>query len=92
MGGGMPRTSRFPTCERQLATTPLFIQGTRDTFARPDLLAAVLERLGPRADLVSVEGGDHSFRVAGGSREAAVIGAGLAEPAAAFVHRVAASG
>ena len=27
----------------------LFLQGTRDTFARPDLLAAVLARLGARA-------------------------------------------
>jgi len=41
----------------------LFVQGTRDDFARPDLLAAVLARLGPRAGLHSVEGGDHSFGV-----------------------------
>jgi uncharacterized protein len=68
----------------------LFVQGTRDTFAQPDLLAAVLARLGPRAQLVSVEGGDHSFRVAGGPRDGAVVAAGLAEPAAAFVRRVAA--
>jgi predicted alpha/beta-hydrolase family hydrolase len=66
----------------------LFVQGTRDTFAQPQLLAAVLARLGPRAQLVAVEGGDHSFRVAGGPRDGAVIAAGLAEPAAAFVRRV----
>jgi uncharacterized protein len=41
----------------------LFVQGTRDTFARPDLLAAVLERLGAKATLHPVEGGDHSFAV-----------------------------
>jgi predicted alpha/beta-hydrolase family hydrolase len=41
----------------------LFVQGTRDAFAREDLLAAVLERLGPRARLYVVEGGDHSFAV-----------------------------
>jgi predicted alpha/beta-hydrolase family hydrolase len=41
----------------------LFVQGTRDTFARPDLLAAVLERLGPRASVHRVEDGDHSFAV-----------------------------
>lgn len=74
-----------------VAVPMLFLQGTRDTFARPDLLAAVLERLGPRAELVSIEGGDHSFRVAGGRRDAATIAAGLADPAAAFVRRVAAS-
>jgi predicted alpha/beta-hydrolase family hydrolase len=66
----------------------LFVQGTRDTFAQPALLATVLARLGPRAELVSVEGGDHSFRVAGGPRDGAVVAAGLAPPAAAFVHRV----
>jgi uncharacterized protein len=41
----------------------LFVQGTRDAFARPDLLDAVLARLGERAVLHRVEGGDHSFSV-----------------------------
>jgi uncharacterized protein len=41
----------------------LFVQGTRDAFARPDLLDAVLVRLGSRARLHRVEGGDHSFGV-----------------------------
>jgi predicted alpha/beta-hydrolase family hydrolase len=75
-----------------VAVPMLFMQGTRDTFAQPDLLAAVLARLGPRAEYLPVEGGDHSFRVAGGPRDAAAIGAGLAEPAAAFVRQVAGSG
>jgi uncharacterized protein len=39
----------------------LFVQGTRDAFARADLLARTLERLGARATLLPVEGGDHSF-------------------------------
>ncbi|MFI5006439.1 MAG: alpha/beta fold hydrolase [Solirubrobacterales bacterium] len=47
----------------QVDVPMLFVQGTRDTFARPDLLAAVLERLGARATLHQVEGGDHSFAV-----------------------------
>jgi predicted alpha/beta-hydrolase family hydrolase len=41
----------------------LFVQGTRDAFARPELLEAVLDRLGARARLHRVEGGDHSFGV-----------------------------
>jgi predicted alpha/beta-hydrolase family hydrolase len=41
----------------------LFLQGTRDTFAKADLLLPVIERLGPRATLHLVEGGDHSFGV-----------------------------
>jgi hypothetical protein len=66
----------------------LFLQGSRDSFARPDLLAGVLARLGPRAEYVEVTGGDHSFRVPGGPRDAAVIGASLAEPAATFIRAV----
>src|SRR5437763_758328 len=46
----------------------LFLQGTRDSFAHPALLTGVLERLGSRAQLVSVEGGDQSFARAGASR------------------------
>ena len=41
----------------------LFLQGTRDTFARLDLLGPVCRRLGARASMHVVEGGDHSFKV-----------------------------
>jgi len=41
----------------------LFVQGTRDDFARADLLEAVLARLGERATFHSVPEGDHSFGV-----------------------------
>jgi predicted alpha/beta-hydrolase family hydrolase len=46
-----------------VAAPMLFVQGTRDDFARWDLLTAVLARLGARATLHAVEGGDHSFKV-----------------------------
>jgi predicted alpha/beta-hydrolase family hydrolase len=41
----------------------LFVQGTRDEFARWDLLEATLARLGDRATLLKIEDGDHSFVV-----------------------------
>jgi hypothetical protein len=41
----------------------LFIQGTRDAFAREDLLLALMDRLGPRAELHRVAEADHSFGV-----------------------------
>ena len=41
----------------------LFVQGTRDAFAREDLLLTLLERLGPRAELHRVRDADHSFAV-----------------------------
>ncbi len=41
----------------------LFLQGTRDALARLDLIERVCRRLGNRATLHVVEGGDHSFKV-----------------------------
>ncbi len=39
-----------------VAAPMLFLQGTRDAFAQPDLLHAVVGRLGPRAELLEVDG------------------------------------
>ena len=47
----------------QVQAPLLFVQGTRDAFARADLLDALIERLGPRAELHRVEHADHSFGV-----------------------------
>ena len=41
----------------------LFVQGTRDDFAREDLLIALMARLGARAELVRVREANHSFGV-----------------------------
>jgi len=71
-----------------IAVPMLFVQGTRDTFAQPHLLAGVLERLGPLAELVTIDGGDHGFKVAGGRRDPHRIGHSLAALAADFVRRV----
>jgi len=46
-----------------IAAPMLFVQGTRDAFAREDLLRALLERLGPGAEHVPVQAADHSFGV-----------------------------
>ena len=53
----------------------LFLQGTRDTLAEPDLLKPIVDGLLPRATLHFVEGADHSFRVPvrSGRREAEVM-------------------
>ncbi len=57
-----PSVTRADHLDR-VAIPMLFAQGTRDEFAEPSLLAEVLARLGPRASLHSVDGGDHSFGV-----------------------------
>ena len=41
----------------------LFLQGTRDDFADLKLLTPLVQRLGERATLHLVEGGEHSFHV-----------------------------
>jgi predicted alpha/beta-hydrolase family hydrolase len=59
---GRPETLR----DRHLPmlTAPmLFLQGTRDTFARWDLIEATAKRLGPGVTLHRLEGADHSFGV-----------------------------
>ena len=40
----------------------LFMSGTRDSFARKDLLEKVIQRIGPNAQLHWIKGGDHSFK------------------------------
>ena len=64
----------------------LFLQGTRDPFARTERLEPVLHKLGSSAVYVPTEGGDHSFRVKGGTRDDHAIGAALAEPTFAFIQ------
>ena len=70
----------------------LFLHGSNDPFASGGLLREVVRKLGDRAMLVDVEGGDHSFNVRGHREDPRDVGAGLAEPAAAFVRRVMGTG
>jgi uncharacterized protein len=59
----------------------LFLQGTRDVFARLELLKSVVKRLGSRAELKLFEDADHSFKTPRGAAmnskatEAAMIAA-----------------
>jgi predicted alpha/beta-hydrolase family hydrolase len=64
----------------------LFLQGTRDEFADLSLLRPLVSRLGKRAMLHLVEGGDHSFKVpASLGHKPAEVMAELADTAAAFM-------
>lgn len=64
----------------------LFLQGTADPFASPEVLERVLAKLGDRATLVPFEGGGHSFEVRGRKRDPREAGALLAPHAAAFIR------
>jgi len=59
---GSPQILRDAHLPR-IAAPMLFIQGTRDAFAREDLLLAVIARLGEGAELHRVDAADHSFGV-----------------------------
>jgi uncharacterized protein len=59
---GQPGTSRADHLDR-VDIPMLFIQGTRDDFARLDLITDVTEELEPNATLHMVDDGDHSFGV-----------------------------
>ena len=64
----------------------LFIEGTTDPLARFDLMQALVGRLGSKARLYVVEGGDHSLRMRGVKRPDEEIGRDLGEVAAEFVR------
>jgi uncharacterized protein len=53
------RTAHWP----KIKVRSLFVQGTRDPFGSPDELMPHLKRLGAKATVVPVLGGDHSFNV-----------------------------
>ena len=59
---GKPATSRADHLS-EVEKPMLFLNGTRDRLADPDLLAGVRDRLGARATLHLVQGGDHSLQV-----------------------------
>jgi hypothetical protein len=59
---GQPGTGRADHLDR-VDVPMLFLQGTRDQFARLDLITDVCQSLEPRATLHTVEEADHSFGV-----------------------------
>lgn len=59
---GKPGTDRADHLDN-VEVPMLFLQGTRDQFARLDLVSTVCRRLEPRATLHLIDEGDHSFNV-----------------------------
>ena len=59
---GKPSTERADHLS-QVEKPTLFLNGTRDRLADPELLAGVCERLSPRTTLHCIDGGDHSLHV-----------------------------
>ncbi|HVE91099.1 MAG TPA: alpha/beta family hydrolase [Actinomycetota bacterium] len=79
------RTDKIRDAHLESVPVPmLFVQGTKDTFAQPDLLRRVLSRL-PTATLMEVGGGDHSFKV--GRRPASEVLDEVCDGVAAFADK-----
>jgi uncharacterized protein len=79
-----PRDSHLPD-----VTAPmLFIQGTEDSLATFDLVEQLVLRLGSRARLHAVQGGNHSFKVRGAKKPDHETGKELGGVAAAFIREV----
>ena len=81
---GKPERSRDAHLD-DVRVPMLFLQGTADPFARWDILEPVVGRLGDRAVLHPIEGGDHSFRVRGRPKDDVGTGTALGEVAARFI-------
>ncbi|MBN8905974.1 MAG: hypothetical protein J0H99_04965 [Rhodospirillales bacterium] len=75
---GKPGTSRAAPLAA-IEIPMLFLQGTRDALAQPDLLAGVVAPLAPRATLVQIPDADHGFHVPrrSGQSDAAVLARAL---------------
>jgi predicted alpha/beta-hydrolase family hydrolase len=59
---GQPGTKRAEHLQR-VEVPMLFLQGTRDEFARLELITEVCRKLGPQAIMHTIDGANHSFAV-----------------------------
>jgi len=83
---GKPSVSRADHL-RQVAVPMLFLQGTRDALAEPDLLRPMVARLGPLATLQLAPDADHAFHVPSRSgRKDSDVLAELLDAAAAWMR------
>lgn len=84
-----PGTERAAHLQR-VSLPMLFISGTRDALAAPELLTAVVDGLAPRARLHWLETADHGYRILKTKRTQAVdVFDELAAAAAEFISEVA---
>jgi len=85
---GKPATSRAAHLGR-IGLPMLFVSGSRDALAEPELLRGVVGELGARAELVWLDTADHGYRVQKRARtRGEAVFDELADAVAAFVSRV----
>lgn len=86
---GKPATDRAAHLA-EVGVPMLFLQGTQDELAQPELLRGVVAPLGARATLVWLDGADHAFHVPArsGRKDAQVLDEAL-DAFAAWADRIA---
>lgn len=86
---GRPATERAAHLA-EVGVPMLFLQGTQDELAQPELLRGVVAPLGARATLLWLEGADHAFHVPArsGRKDAQVLDEAL-DAFAAWADRIA---
>lgn len=70
-----------------IAVPQLFVEGTRDPFIQPLAQFEAVVTTCRDAEVLWIEGGGHSFEVAGARRAPADVAAGLAEQVASWLGR-----
>lgn len=85
---GQPSTKRADHLD-SINAPMLFLSGTRDALAEPELLQNVIARLGARAELVWLDTADHSYKVLKRTRTRSdSVFEELADAAARFINRL----
>jgi predicted alpha/beta-hydrolase family hydrolase len=85
---GKPATTRADHLD-SIELPMLFLSGTRDALAEPELLDGVMARLGARAERVWLDTADHGYKVQKRSRARSdSVFEELADSAARFVKRL----
>ena len=85
---GQPSTKRADHLD-SINAPMLFLSGTRDALAEPELLQNVIARLGARAELVWLDTADHSYKVLKRTRTRSdSVFEELADAAARFISRL----
>jgi predicted alpha/beta-hydrolase family hydrolase len=85
---GQPATKRADHLD-SINVPMLFLSGTRDALAEPELLQRVIARLGARTELVWLETADHSYKVLKRSRTRSnSVFEELADAAVRFINRL----
>ena len=85
---GQPGTKRADHLD-SINAPMLFLSGTRDALAEPELLQRVIARLGARAELVWLDTADHSYKVLKRTRTRSdSVFEELADAAARFINRL----